>query len=140
MDVFGAYFQKIIFFVAADLEHVIKKIMEILQDENLFSALAEKSNALMNGLKEAGRAKGIPVQTTVYGAMMGFFFADQPVRNYTEALRCDVPRFVKFFQSLLNDGVYLAPSAFEAAFVSTAHTDQDIDRTLEAMRRAMAGL
>ncbi|MDH4249176.1 MAG: glutamate-1-semialdehyde 2,1-aminomutase, partial [Deltaproteobacteria bacterium] len=114
--------------------------LEILQDESLFTALAEKSNALMNGLKAAGQAKGIPVQTTVYGAMMGFFFADQPIRNYTEALRCDVPRFTRFFKSLLEDGVYLAPSAFEAAFVSTAHTDQDIDQTLEAMRRAMAAL
>jgi len=114
--------------------------LDILQDEGIFADLAEKANALMNGLKEAGAAKGIPVQTVVFGAMMGFFFADKPVRNYTEALKCDVPRFVKFFRSLLQDGVYIAPSAFEAAFVSTAHTDQDIDRTLEAFRRAIASL
>ena len=72
--------------------------------------------------------------------MMGFFFLDKPARNYEDALACDAAAYTRFFQSMLADGIYLAPSAYEAAFVSTAHSDADIDRTLEAMRRAMAAL
>ena len=60
---------------------------------------------------------------------MGFFFREAPVRNYTDALACDVEAFVRFFRGMLAGGVYLAPSAFEAAFMSSAHTDADIDHT-----------
>jgi glutamate-1-semialdehyde 2,1-aminomutase len=68
---------------------------------------------------------------------MGFFFSEKPVRNYSDALACDVPAFVRFYRGMLSEGIYLAPSAFEALFMSLAHTESDLDRTLTAARKVL---
>jgi len=112
--------------------------LEALEDEALFADLAEKSKRVLDALVEAAREKGVPVQTAHFGAMMGFFFSAQPVRNYADALRTDTALFTRFFKGLLAGGVYIAPSAFEALFVSTAHSEADLDQTAEAIRKAMA--
>ena len=70
--------------------------------------------------------------------MFTFFFTDGPVTDYESAKRSDTARFGRFFRAMLERGIYLAPSQFEAAFVSAAHTDEDIDKTIAAARRALA--
>lgn len=109
-----------------------------LEDERVFADLAERSRYLMSGLETRCRQAGIPVQTTCYGGMMGFSFIEQPVRNYSEALRCDVATYSRFFRGLLHRGVYLAPSAYEALFLSTAHSDEDLERTLQIFEASLA--
>jgi glutamate-1-semialdehyde 2,1-aminomutase len=89
------------------------------------------------GLEEAGRATGIPLTTNQCGAMFGLFFTDQPlVASYADVMRCDAERFKHFFHAMLAEGVYLAPSAYEAGFVSAAHSSDDIEATLSAARKA----
>jgi glutamate-1-semialdehyde 2,1-aminomutase len=82
-------------------------------------------------------ARGIPLTTNEVGGMFGFFFSEEDrISNFAQASRCDTERFKKFFHAMLAHGVYLAPSAFEAGFVSITHSDDDIADTLEAAERA----
>ena len=69
--------------------------------------------------------------------MFGFFFSETPVCNYQDALNSDLELFNRFFRRMLEQGIYLAPSAFESLFVSTAHTDEDLERTAKAFRKAL---
>ena len=69
--------------------------------------------------------------------MFGFFFSETPVRNYQDALNSDLEQFTRFFRRMLKQGIYLAPSAFESLFVSTAHTEEDLERTAKAFRKAL---
>ncbi len=108
-----------------------------LQRGDVIGDLSRKAGRLMAGLAAAGQASGHPLQVCHFGAMMGFFFSDKPVRNYTDALATDAKTFVRFFQGMLKEGIYLAPSAYEAAFLSTAHTDADVDRTIAAARTVL---
>jgi glutamate-1-semialdehyde 2,1-aminomutase len=98
--------------------------------------LAAATDRLVAGLAEAAAGAGIPLSTNHVCGMFGFFFtgADR-VTSYAEATACDVERFKRFFHGMLAEGVYLAPSAFEAGFVSAAHNDADIDATIEAAAR-----
>ena len=82
-------------------------------------------------------AAGIPLTTNQVGGMFGIFFSEKKVRTYAEAMDCDVDAFRNFFHSMLDEGIYLAPSAFEAGFVSAAHTATDIEATGAAARRAL---
>ena len=109
----------------------------VLADENIYADLQVNANALMDGFRDAANAAGVPIQTTVYGAMMGFYFNENPVRNYDDALNSDTELFTRFFKGMLEEGVYLAPSAFEAAFVSMAHSDEDIELTIKAAHKAL---
>ena len=83
---------------------------------------------------------GVPVTATSVGTMFGLFFHQGPVRNWTEAAASDTERFAEWQRGMLARGVYLAPSQFEAAFLSTAHADADIEATLEAARATLTGL
>ena len=94
----------------------------------------------MDGFQTAADEAGISLQTGSAGSMAGFFFTDREVYNFDDAKTCDLDRFAKFYRIMLSKGVYLAPSQFEACFVSTAHTDDDIDETIEAARQAMLEL
>ncbi len=80
------------------------------------------------------------MQVTVYGGMMGMFFSDKPVRNYQEALATDSDVFVRFFRGMLDAGIYLAPSPFEALFMSSAHSDDDVAKTQEAAHKVLTNL
>jgi glutamate-1-semialdehyde 2,1-aminomutase len=87
----------------------------------------------MDGFAARARAAGIPLSTVVVGGMFGFFFAETArVTSYKQATTCDIERFRKFFHGMLAEGVYLAPSAYEAGFVSSAHTESDIAASLRA--------
>ncbi|MFH2058102.1 MAG: glutamate-1-semialdehyde 2,1-aminomutase [Pseudomonadota bacterium] len=109
-----------------------------LQKDSVYAELEQKTTRLMNGLQAAADEAGISLQTNHVGSMAGFFFTDQTVHNFDDAKTCDLDRFAKFYRIMLTKGVYLAPSQFEACFVSLAHTDEDIDFTIEAARQAMA--
>jgi glutamate-1-semialdehyde 2,1-aminomutase len=96
-------------------------------------ALTAKSKRLCEGFTEAAKAAGIPLTTNHVGGMFGFFFTDQAkVTSFAQATACDAERFKKFFHLMLAEGVYLAPSAYETGFVSTAHTVEDIEKTIAA--------
>jgi glutamate-1-semialdehyde 2,1-aminomutase len=85
---------------------------------------------LADGLRAAAEKAGVAAQVNTIGSLATMFFAPQPVRNYNDAKKSDTKRYGEFFRNMLDRGIFLAPSQYEAAFVSTAHTDADIERTL----------
>jgi len=111
--------------------------LEILRKGNPYPELGQKTSWLSGEFKSAAESAGVPLQTQAMGGMFGFFFSETPVRNYQDALNSDVERFTRFFRSMLNQGIYLAPSAFESLFVSTAHSEKDLERTARAFRKAL---
>jgi glutamate-1-semialdehyde 2,1-aminomutase len=101
--------------------------------------LAATTDRLVHGIKAAADQAGVPLATNHVRGMFGLFFTSAPrVTSYAEATACDVERFKRFFHGMLEEGVYLAPSAFEAGFVSAAHTETDIDATVAAAARVFA--
>jgi len=111
--------------------------LEILRKGNPYPELGQKTSWLSGEFQSAAESAGVPLQTQAMGGMFGFFFSETPVRNYQDALNSDVERFTRFFRSMLNQGIYLAPSAFESLFVSTAHSEQDLERTARAFSKAL---
>ena len=100
--------------------------------------IALRTARLVHGLREIAARRGVPFTADCAGSMWGFFFRAEPVRSFSDAKTSDVDRFRRFFHAALERGVYLAPSAFEAAFMSAAHTDEDIAETLNRLDDAMA--
>ena len=114
--------------------------LEELKKGAVHAQLEDKGAKLEAGLNAAAEKAGIPVITQRAGSMSCLFFAEQPVHNLAEAMQADRERFKKYFHGMLAEGVYLAPSAFEAAFLSVAHTDADIDATIAAAEKVMTTL
>lgn len=107
----------------------------------IHQTLTELTEMLSSGLLKAAKAENIPLVVNNVGGMFGLFFTDAPtVTNYQDVMGCDVERFKKFFHLMLEEGVYLAPSAFEAGFMSVAHSKEDIQKTIDAARRVFAKL
>ncbi|HDL6122696.1 TPA: glutamate-1-semialdehyde 2,1-aminomutase [Mannheimia haemolytica] len=103
--------------------------------------LAEKTKTLAEGFKALADKHNVPLTVQYVGGMFGLFFTEQKaVNNFQEVMKCDAAKFNRFFHLMLEQGVYLAPSAFEAGFMSLAHSDEDIARTLEAADKAFAQL
>jgi len=113
------------------------KTLEIIRRPGAFAALTTRTAKLVAGLKATMARRGIPFSADSEGGMFGFFFHPGPVRSLEQAKEGDTVRFKKFFHAMLQRGVYLAPSAFEAGFVSMAHSDADITRTLECAEEAI---
>lgn len=111
--------------------------IRLLQQPGVYERLAHLTTTLTQGFRAAADSVGIPVQTAVAGAMMGMFFAKSPVTNYETAKLADTQLYARYFHAMLQQGVYLAPSQLEAGFVSLAHSDDDVERTLAAMRHAL---
>lgn len=111
-----------------------------LRDKNIYQTLEQRSAALVDGLSQAATEAGIVTTTNRVGSMLTTFFTEGPVTNWTSANQSDRERYGRFFHAMLDEGVYLAPSQFEAGFVSIAHTDEIIGRTIEAGRRAFKTL
>ncbi len=112
-----------------------------IQRPDFYTQLSQRASALMTGLQERADAAKIPFTTNQVGGMFGCFFTNEKqVSTFDQVMACDVPRFRKYFHSMLNNGVYLAPSAFEAGFVSAAHGDKEIQLTLDAAEKAFASL
>lgn len=117
------------------------KLVELLAAQpDLYARLDRTTAALSSGLATVLREAGIPVSVNQLGSMFTLFFTDQPVFDYSDAKRSDTARFARFFHALLDHGVYLPPSQFEAAFVSAAHTDSIIDQTISAARAIVGRL
>jgi glutamate-1-semialdehyde 2,1-aminomutase len=115
--------------------------LELICQAGFFERLSEQTRQLTCGLQQAADAAGVPVLTTSVGGMFGLLFTDaKKVVNFAEAGSCDVAAFKAFFHLMLERGVYLAPSAFEAGFVSSAHTAEHIDATVAAARESFARL
>ena len=113
--------------------------LNLLSEPGFHDALAEKTTRLLDGLTEAAHAEGVAFTTAQAGAMFGVFFTDQSrISGFADVMACDSERFNRFFHAMLDQGIYLAPSAFEAGFVSAAHSDEDIAATIAAARKAFA--
>jgi glutamate-1-semialdehyde 2,1-aminomutase len=105
-----------------------------------YEKLDKLSERLLDGLKQAAARTGVDVAADRVGSMLGLFFTKGPVRNFEEAKRSDLKRFSAFYQGMLHQGIYLAPSQFEVMFVSAAHDEQTIDRTINAAETVFKGL
>ena len=112
--------------------------LELISAPGFHADLAAKTQRLCDGLVAAAREAGIPLTANYVGGMFGIFFSAEPVATYAQAVACDVERFKAFFHGMLAEGVYLAPSAFEAGFMSSAHSEEDIEATLAAARKVFA--
>jgi glutamate-1-semialdehyde 2,1-aminomutase len=115
------------------------KTLQLIGEPGFFDRLGSATERLTQGLQAAADAAGVPFNTNHLGGMFGFFFSDEsPVRYFRQVTRCDGDRFKSFFHGMLKAGVYMAPSAFEAGFVSIAHSEQDIDLTVDAARDVLS--
>ena len=108
-----------------------------IKQPGFFEALSARTRRLVDGLKAVAAENGVPFSADSEGGMFGFFLMPELPQNYTTVMTTDKERFNRFFHAMLDAGVYLAPALYEAGFVSSAHTDADIDATLEAARRAL---
>ncbi len=117
------------------------KTLELISEPGFFESVGGKVETLVNGLTAAAAAAGVAVSENHVGGMFGLFFTEAgKVTDFAGSMACDQDKFKAFFHAMLQNNVYLAPSAFEAGFVSAAHTEQDIEATLEAARQAFATL
>jgi glutamate-1-semialdehyde 2,1-aminomutase len=115
------------------------KNLEIISRPGFFEELTQRTTQLLEGLSAAAEANDIPMRTNQVGAMFGLFFTDQPeVTSFSQVSACDVERFKKFFHGMLQRGVNLAPSAYEAGFVSAMHGAAEIEQTVEAAAATFA--
>jgi glutamate-1-semialdehyde 2,1-aminomutase len=116
------------------------KTLELLRQPGSYETLDRITSRLINGLLSVAKETGHAACGGSISGMFGFFFAEGPVHNYEDAKKSDLAKFSKFHRGMLEQGVYLAPSQFEAGFTSLAHTEQDVDRTIEAARIVMSNL
>ena len=114
--------------------------LRLLEETDPYARLDRLGSQLRDAVLSAARAKGIPVQVPQTGSMFSIFFNPKPVRDYDSAVSSDAAVYRRFFHACLDRGVYLAPSAFEAAFLSTAHEGPSIDRACEVFAAAIAAL
>jgi len=112
-------------------------MLELIQAPGFYETLAARTRLLTDGLQAVADGEGVPFSTNRVGGMFGLFFTHEKVSSYTQATAADTAMFNRFFQGMLEHGVFLAPSAFEAGFLSSAHSDDDIAATLDAARVAM---
>jgi glutamate-1-semialdehyde 2,1-aminomutase len=115
--------------------------LALISQPGFYESLSLTTAELTAGLKQAARQAGIPMTTVAVGGMFGVFFTEaERVTNFEQAAACDLDRFKNFFTGMLAEGIYLAPSAFEAGFVSSAHTGADIKQTITAADRVLQGM
>ncbi|MGN6480895.1 glutamate-1-semialdehyde 2,1-aminomutase [Luteibacter sp.] len=115
-------------------------MLELIQAPGFYEDLAKRTVKLTDGIAAAAKKHGIPFSVTRVGAMFGLFFTGETVETYAQATAADVASFNRFFHGMLERGVYLAPSAFEAGFVSSAHSDAIIDETIATADAVFASL
>jgi glutamate-1-semialdehyde 2,1-aminomutase len=114
-------------------------LREIAQP-GFYEALAARTRGLVDGLAAAARDAGVPFAGDCEGGMFGFFLLPQLPHNYPQVMQSDAPKFGRLFHGLLDRGVYIAPALYEAGFVSSAHSDEDIAQTVQAAREVFASL
>jgi len=117
------------------------RTLELIDDDDFWTTLSAKTKTLVDGLAQAAAEAGIPLAVECEGGMFGLVFTDAgPVRSFAQVAAADVGRFKRFFHGMLDAGVYLAPSAFEAGFVSAAHSDDDLEETVAAATAVLGTL
>src|SRR5712664_2628758 len=107
---------------------------------NAYTKLEQYGGQLEAGLRAAAKSAGVPVQFNRCGSMFCGYFTNEPVHNLADAMKSDRERFKKYFHGMLAEGIYFAPSQFEAGFVSMAHTPEDMEKTVKAAERVMKAL
>ncbi|GAB4073280.1 glutamate-1-semialdehyde 2,1-aminomutase [Barrientosiimonas marina] len=107
-------------------------------DQTAYEAINRKVDRLIEGYEQASIDYDIPLQVNRAGSMVGFFFTNEPVINFETAQRANVDYFAQYYRMMIEEGIFLPPSQFEGVFLSTAHTDNDIEQTIEAARRAFS--
>ena len=117
------------------------KTLELISEDGFYDELNKKVNFLVDGILEKAKAAGIAMTSNAIGGMFGLFFTEADnVTDFLQATQCDVERFKKFYHGMLNEGIYLAPSAYEAGFVSSAHTTEDLQKTIDAAEKVFSTL
>jgi glutamate-1-semialdehyde 2,1-aminomutase len=117
------------------------KTLELISATNFFEALEEKTNRLLDGLSLAANDANIPFATNHVGGMFGLFFSNEgKIDSFEKVMNCNQDQFNNFFHGMLNEGINLAPSSFEAGFVSNAHSNKDIDATINSAKKAFSNL
>jgi len=117
------------------------KTLELISEQGFYQPLYEKTDQLIAGLTAIAQKHGIPFTSNHVGSMFGLFFTEEEkITNYGQVMACDIDRFNRFFHGMLNEGVYLAPASYEAGFMSSAHSDADIQWTLDAADKVMSQL
>jgi len=114
--------------------------LKAISKPGFHAALERRLARLCQGWRGLFAAYGIAAQVSQVGSMFGIYFSNRPVRNFEEAKASDIPFFRRFFHAMLEQGIYLAPSAFEAGFLSSAHTDQVISEVLKRTEKALKSL
>lgn len=111
--------------------------LELISAPDFYPSLAAKTQSLIQGLQDRAKAAGVPFHAAAIGSMFGLYFTDATdVTSEADVKKCNIEHFKKFFHAMRQAGVYLAPSAFEVGFVSAAHTDADIAKTLKEAEKA----
>ena len=119
--------------------HMGMKQLQILRDNpQIYTDLDQKGQLLANGLRDAVGYNGLNYTVNQVGSLVCLFFAEGPINNYADVMECDVPKFNKYFKALLDKGILLAPTQFEAMFISAAHSTQDIQHTIDCAKEALA--
>ena len=113
------------------------EVLRLLDDDKVYETLEARSAQLFDGIGQLVNERSLPIQLQRAGSMFSIIFNDKPVRNFEDSKNIDAERFARFFHLVLNDGIYLPPSAVDAACVSAAHSEQDIDITIERMTWAL---
>ncbi len=117
------------------------KTMELISVDNFYADLSKRTETLVNGILAQAQTAGIPMSANTVGGMFGLFFSDEKhISNFYQVSNCNLDRFKLFFHGMLEEGVYLAPSAYEAGFVSSSHTDEDLQATIEAAGKVLGQL
>jgi glutamate-1-semialdehyde 2,1-aminomutase len=114
--------------------------LKAIQEPGVWQGMEERGAQLLAGLEEAAAGAGVPIQTARVGSMFGLFFAEEPVTDWNSAAKSDTERFGKYFQGMLERGVYIAPSQFEVGFLSAVHGVEEIEATIAAAAEAFEGL
>ncbi|MGD8782823.1 MAG: glutamate-1-semialdehyde 2,1-aminomutase [Thioalkalispiraceae bacterium] len=117
------------------------KTLELISKPNFYNHLSDKTERLTTGLKEKAKDNGIPLTSNTVGGMFGIFFSEEEkITNFAQVSACNIERFQHYYHGMLDNGVYMAPSAFEAGFVSSAHSNEDIDDTIAAADKVFSTL
>ncbi len=114
--------------------------LEILKEKGVYEQLDASTREIADALEERAKKKGIPVQVSEVTGMFSLFFTENPVTDYDQVMKCDTKRFSSYFKGMLQQGIYLPPSQFEAVFVSLAHTRDDIQLTVDAVDKVFEKL
>jgi glutamate-1-semialdehyde 2,1-aminomutase len=115
--------------------------LNLISKPNFFAELTETTKLLVDGLQNVSHAAGIPFTTNSVGGMFGLFFTEEDsVTSFEQVMNCNQERFNSFFHGMLEQGIYLAPSSFEAGFVSKAHNDEDIEKTIMCAKKVLENL